>query len=185
MADETPAPATDAALKPVVEASGDAVKAAEQAATASSATEEQKPDEQKAGKSPIEKALEKANKEAEKYRLELKKYEDRDKTDAEKLEERATSAEARATTAEGKLLRLEVASSKGLPAELVARMQGNSREELEADAEELLTLVKPVKPSGGFDGGVRGSTEATTTKTPGEAHNDFLTQVVLGGRASS
>lgn len=186
MADETPAPVTDAAVSDVVEASGDAVKAAEQLAAGSPVTEEPKVEEQpKVGKSPIEKALEKANKEAETYRLKLKKYEDRDKTDAEKLEERATSAETRAVAAEGKLLRLEVASSKGLPAELVARMQGSSREELEADADELLTLVKPVKPVGGFDGGHRGSTEATTTKAPGDAHNDWLSQVVLRGPASS
>lgn len=36
-----------------------------------------------------------------------------------------------------------VATAKGVPAELSGRLQGTTKEELEADADELLKLVKP------------------------------------------
>lgn len=91
-------------------------------------------------------ALRKANKEAEKLRLQLKEYEDRDKSEAEKLAERAAAAERRAAEMEAQLMRREVALAKGLPAALVDRLRGGSREELDADADQLLALVAPPAP---------------------------------------
>ena len=53
--------------------------------------------------------------------------------------------------------RLRVALEKKLPVELIDRLKGATKEELEADADELLKLVKPSNSGGSFDGGHRGS----------------------------
>jgi hypothetical protein len=105
-------------------------------------------------------ALRKANKEAEQARLRLKEIEDRDKSDGEKLTERITAAEKRAEEAEHRALRLEVATAKGLTAAQAKRLVGTTTEELEADADELLTSFKseggappPSKPTEQLRGG--------------------------------
>lgn len=94
----------------------------------------------------VRRALNKANKEAEALRLELKEFKDRDKTEAEKVAERAQTAEERATKAESKATRLEVAFEKGLTPAQAKRLVGETREELEADADEILRDF-PVKPA--------------------------------------
>jgi hypothetical protein len=86
----------------------------------------------------VERALRKANKEAETLRLKLREFEDRDKSEAEKLADRAETAEKRAAEAEQRLLRSEVAAEKGLTAAQARRLVGSTREELEADADDLL-----------------------------------------------
>ena len=68
----------------------------------------------------------------------LKEFEDRDKTEAQKLAERADTAEERARKAEDALNRLEVALEKGLTPSQAKRLVGTTREEYEADADELL-----------------------------------------------
>lgn len=68
----------------------------------------------------------------------LKELEDKDKSESEKLSERATSAEKRAEEAEARALKAEVAHEKGLTAKQAKRLQGSTREELEADADDLL-----------------------------------------------
>jgi hypothetical protein len=68
----------------------------------------------------------------------LKDAEDADKTEGQKAKDRADAAEARATKAEGQLLRLEIAAEKGLTPAQAKRLVGSTREELEADADELL-----------------------------------------------
>lgn len=77
------------------------------------------------------------------------------KTEAEKLAEKATTSERRATDAETRAMRLEVILDKlpegTTPADmkrLVAlskRLVGSTREELEADASELLSTFKPAE----------------------------------------
>jgi len=85
------------------------------------------------------------------------KFEDlaKEKADAEKekkekqgeWQELATKAETEASKATAKALRLEVALEKGLPADLVDRLKGDTREDLEADADSLLELLgKPPGP---------------------------------------
>lgn len=86
----------------------------------------------------VKAALRKANKEAETLRLKLKELEDRDKSDTDKLQDRVTVAEKRAEEAEARALRLEVAAEKGLTLTQAKRLVGSTKEELEADAEELL-----------------------------------------------
>lgn len=118
----------------------------------------------------VRRALNKANKEAEALRLQLKEFQDRDKSEAEKVAERAQSAETRAAEAESKALRLEVAFEKGLTPAQAKRLVGQTREELEADADELLETFKPAetpKPDVDLDLGTR--TTAATASDPRSA----------------
>lgn len=118
----------------------------------------------------MRKALAKANREAAANRKRLAEYEDRDKTESQRLSERAEAAEKRAGQAESRLLRLEVAARKGLPAQLAARLQGDTEEELEEDADSLLELVAEKKTRRDPDQG-RGNGRTSTD----EANmNDWL-----------
>lgn len=91
----------------------------------------------------LRKALKKANEEAAASRHKLKELDDRDKSDSEKLAERVAAAEQRANDAEARALRLEVAAAKGLTAGQAKRLAGSTREELDADADELLADFAP------------------------------------------
>ena len=82
-----------------------------------------------------------AAKELEKFRKA-----EADRAEAEKSEaEKRTAAEKRAEEAELRALRLEVATDKGLPPKLAKRLVGATREELEADADELLSDAPPAR----------------------------------------
>lgn len=74
-------------------------------------------------------------------------------TDLEKLQGSLTELQSKFEQTQQSLaaeqaqrLRLEVATEKGLPAPLAARLTGTTREELLADAEGLLPLLKPTAP---------------------------------------
>lgn len=67
------------------------------------------------------------------------------KTEQERLTERLAASEARAAELEGRALRLEVASENGLTPAQAKRLVGSTREELEADAKELLATFTPSK----------------------------------------
>lgn len=73
----------------------------------------------------------------------LKEFEDRDKSELERAAERIEAAEKRATDLEARALRLEVASEAGLTAVQAKRLVGATREELKADAKELLETFRP------------------------------------------
>jgi predicted PilT family ATPase len=90
----------------------------------------------------------------------LKEFEDKDKTEAQRLIDRAEAAERVAASSASQLLRYEVAAAKGLPIKYAGRLQGSTKEELEADADALIKdfgLAESESPTGrpGFDGGVR------------------------------
>jgi hypothetical protein len=99
---------------------------------------------------------------AEELAAKVKEFEDRDKSEQEKLEERAALAETKAATLEAKMLRLEVAGAKKLPQELADRLQGETKEDLEADADRLLDLVKTEAPAVDVDAGKGTAAEATS-----------------------
>ena len=67
-------------------------------------------------------------------------------SDVEKAARRIAEAEKKAQDAEARALRLEVATSKGLTAAQAKRLTGATREELEADADELLETFKAPTP---------------------------------------
>jgi hypothetical protein len=113
----------------------------ETAATASDETSQQQPELGDAGKKALQEERRKA-KEAAKERdalaARLKEYEDREKTEQQRLAEAQQAAERRAAEAELRATRLEVAAAKGLTAAQAKRLVGTTREELEADADEIL-----------------------------------------------
>lgn len=74
-------------------------------------------------------------------------------SDLERLTSERDTLKTQSETSTAENMRLRVALEKKLPAELIDRLQGSTKDELEADAEELLKLVKPAS---GFDGGARG-----------------------------
>jgi hypothetical protein len=125
----------------------------------------------------VKAALRKANKEAETLRLRLQEFEDRDKTEAQKLAERADAAEARANELETRALRAEVAAEKGLTSAQAKRLVGATRDELEADAAELLETFKPAATEDDGTAGVTASldlgTRGTTATTSGDPASDF------------
>jgi hypothetical protein len=96
--------------------------------------------EQRAKDAQADKAL------ADKWR----EYEQNQKSDNEKLAEQLASTQAAAADATAKLLRYEVATEKGVPSTALDLLVGSSREELEAAAEKLLSLIadqtKPKTP---------------------------------------
>lgn len=96
----------------------------------------------------FQKALNKKNSENANLRKRLQELEplakkaqeleDAGKSESERLTERATSAEERAAKAEQAFMRLEVAVDKGLTPAQARRLVGTTKEELEADADDLL-----------------------------------------------
>ena len=96
----------------------------------------------------LRKALDKARQDAAKYRTKVRELEplaaeaqqlkDAGRTETERLTERATAAETRAAELEARSTRLEVAFEKGLTPAQAKRLVGSTREELEADADEIL-----------------------------------------------
>lgn len=90
----------------------------------------------------------------------LQEIEDAAKSQAEKDAEAKAAAEARAAKAEADLARLKVATAKGIPLELVDRLIGADETELAADADRLLSVIKPATPAapgGSADGGPQGA----------------------------
>lgn len=98
---------------------------------------------------------------------ELDEIKQSQRTAEEKAEESLRAAEKRAVDAEAKALRLEVAAEKGLTTAQAKRLVGSTRDELEADADELLETFKapePEKPTVDLDLGAR--TNDTTPRDP-------------------
>lgn len=79
----------------------------------------------------------------------LKELEDKDKTETQRLAEESDSHKTRAEQAESRLLRIEVGLAKGLTPAQAKRLVGSTKEELEADADDLLATFTGGKPSGG------------------------------------
>ena len=100
----------------------------------------------------------KANaKEIDKLKTQLQAYADRDKTDAQRATDKMTAAEKDATDAKREAMRLRVALRKGLTETQAKRLVGDTEEDLEADAEELLASFQPAneeaEPKGGTPSG--------------------------------
>lgn len=87
---------------------------------------------------PVVKALAKANEEAKQARLKVKEFEDRDKSEQELASEKLSDLEKNLTVAQADAIRFEIALEKGLSKNQARRLVGNNRDELEADADELI-----------------------------------------------
>ena len=155
---------------------------------------EAKAEEQNDDLSPeaLRKALEKARKEAAGYRTRVreleplaskaKELEDAGRTELEKLTARAETAERERGELQGRALRLEVAFEKGLTPAQAKWLVGATRDELEADADEILRDF-PVKtdgrPKGSADLGPR------TPAPPANPRAADLAQIEADLRAAS
>lgn len=77
-------------------------------------------------------------------------FEQSQKSEYEKLAEQLAQEKASASEATAKLLKYEVATQKGIPAEALDLLNGSTREELESAADRLLSLIdnqsKPTAP---------------------------------------
>lgn len=125
----------------------------------------------------MQKALRKANKEAETYRLKVKEYEDASKSEQERLAEQLEEQKRRADMAERTLMRTQVAAAKGLPPKLADRLQGDTIEELEADADDLLAEfeVRSGSPRPDPSQGAKGD-------PPSSGDMDTLLRAAVNGR---
>ncbi len=77
---------------------------------------------------------------------EFDKLEESKKTETQKLSEQLAVETAKREALERQALRFKVGVAKGLPAELIDRLQGDTEEALGADADKLLALVTPESP---------------------------------------
>ena len=141
----------------------------------------------------LRKQLEKARKEAASYRTKVreleplaskaKELEDAGRTELEKLTARAEQAERTAAENAARALRLDVAFEKGLTPAQAKRLVGSSREELEADAEEILrdfpALKSDGRPKGNADLGAR------TAAPPANPRQADLMQIEADLRAAT
>lgn len=107
----------------------------------SEATDETKESEDKPDGAELERlraALAKANKEAEKNRLRLKEVDDAKLSEIEKAKRDADDAARELAKERAANLRNSVALREGVPAKWVSRLQGDTEEELVADAKSIL-----------------------------------------------
>lgn len=117
----------------------------------------------------------------------LQQFEESQKTEAQKLADQTKAAEERASAAEQRALRLEIAAEKGLTPAQAKRLVGETRDELEADATELLDTFKPATEqenddvASSLDLGIRGSsTSSQSNPAPGADFAKFLKNMPSG-----
>lgn len=146
-----------------------------QADLAQAAAAEQQPSEETDWKAKYNEVLNESRKHERRAResaAKIQEFEDRDKTEQQKLEERAQQAEQRAVELETTATRAEVAAEKGLTNKQARRLQGSTREELEADADELLAEFPPSRSSTpDLKQGQRGNQDKQRQVTRGELAN--------------
>jgi hypothetical protein len=109
--------------------------------------------------------------EVQQLKEQLEERDERDKTEIEKALSKATKAEQAKAAAETALLRYQVAAEKQIPGEALELLNGNTREELEASADKILSLVKSRTENNdtpNFDGGAR---EPAPDTDPTKAHD--------------
>lgn len=87
---------------------------------------------------PLVKAYQATKSELTNAKSKVKEFEDATKTEQERLTEKASTLETDLTTAQANAARFEIALEKGLTKSQAKRLVGSTREELEADADELL-----------------------------------------------
>lgn len=147
--------ADDTTTTETVEESTAATEAvAESTTTETAATEGTSPEEV----ARIRAALAKANKEAERLRLKEKEREDAQLSEIEKAKRDADEAKIELEKLRSAKTRADIALELGLPAKWVGRLQGDTEDELRADAAEILAdLNKPKKPAPDASQGARTS----------------------------
>lgn len=112
----------------------------------------------------------------------LKKLEDENLTEAQRLQAEKDAAAAEAATAKAeaedakrKALLLEVAMTKGLTPAQASRLQGSTKEELEADADALKALFNATTDGQGNGGSGSGSQQRSGGNRGGDVGNGAKT----------
>lgn len=113
----------------------------------------------------IEKQYKKEKQELDRLKADEQKRKEAEMTEAEKAKARADELEAELKKERAKGLRLQVAVKYSLPEALANRLQGETAEELEADAEQLAKLIPAKKDAPKLNAndiadGKRGETDA-------------------------
>lgn len=104
------------------------------------------------------------------------------KSEVQLLQERFDAYEKQLADERLARWRAEIAAEKGLPAKLAARLTGSTREELEADADELKAFIPPDKPSTPAPDptqGARGPVDLDAQIRDAEAKGDVKTAIRL------
>ena len=118
-------------------------------------------------------------KKAQEAKAKAQEYEDAQKSELERAQDKLAATEEAKAQAEATLLRYEVATSKGVPSQLMELLTGSSQEELERQADLILENAKTADaPQATFEGGPR--EPAPAPKEPGTAHNELLVQLLRG-----
>lgn len=126
------------------------------------------------------KAARDAERRAKAAERKAQEYEDANKSAEEQAIAKAERADARAADAEKRLVRMQVALEKSIPADLMEFLAGDTREEIEAKADALMAHLKP-RAATDFDSGARETVDEK--KTPEQQHQELLTALLTGGRA--
>lgn len=115
-----------------------------------------------------------AEKQLKEFQAKLKEIEDKDKSEVDKLREQLAELTKDRDALQANALRAEIAMAKGLTAAQAKRLVGATREELEADADEILEAfptkggVTPPpsrKPASDLRGGGEASKEQVDVKS--------------------
>lgn len=104
----------------------------------------------------------------------VEELESSSKTETERLADQAKAAQKRAEDAEQRALRYEVALDKQVPANLMKFLSGESREDMEASADELLEAIKG--PATGATDGGSGSGKPKERLKPGASNSEEPTE---------
>ncbi|MHC6592419.1 hypothetical protein [Arthrobacter sp. C152] len=111
-----------------------------------------------------------ADKRAADFEARVKELEDATKSTDEKERERVANLEksdrekdVQIAERDAKLLRYEIAAAKGLDLKAALRLQGSTREEIEADADEFAKSFASSAPGEVPGAGARGETRVQTT----------------------
>jgi hypothetical protein len=116
-------------------------------------------------------ARRKAEKEATDLKTRLQSLEDEGKSEVDKLRSQVATLTKDAEAATAKSVRMEVAAAKGLTLAQARRLVGTTKDELEADADELVADLGLKKGEGKDDTPIEDTTEgkpAGGTGTPKE-----------------
>lgn len=81
-------------------------------------------------------------------KAQLQSQQESGKTELEKLTSDFGALKTQLEQEKQQRLRLEIASKKGVPVELAARLMGSTAEEMEADAERIRAYLKPAEGPG-------------------------------------
>lgn len=106
-----------------------------------------------------------------------------------RLRDRAKAAESEAEKSQAQLaseneslksrvLRLEVASELGLPATIAGRLQGATRDEIVADAEELLKMIGPKRPGSQKPGNSFGEGHSADSSQGSVNYEDLVSSII-------